>query len=88
MTDTDIDTDRLARSILAAMKAIDATVREHAADTAAWSSDPFDRWASLLQQIPELEDVDFSIENHNIDAAEFKLHIAAAIGFLDAYLDE
>ncbi len=84
---TDIgDTDRLARSILAAIKAIEATVREHADDTVDWNSAAFDRWASLLDQIPELEGVDFTIENDSIETAEFKTHLTAAIGFLEAYV--
>lgn len=92
MTDTGtsdiatIETGRLARSILAAMKAIDATVREHEADTAGWDTSAFDRWASLLDQIPELEGVDFTIEQDDIETAEFKAHLTAAIGFLEAYV--
>lgn len=86
MTEADLTTDRLARSILAAMKAIDATVREHEADTGEWDTSAFDRWASLLDQIPELEGVDFTIEQDAIASADFKVHLTAAIGFLEAYV--
>lgn len=81
------ETDRLARSILAGLKAIAATVREHEADTEEWSSSAFDRWASLLEQIPGLEGVDFTIGNAGMETAEFKTHLAAAIGFLEAYVE-
>lgn len=80
-------TDRLARSILAGLKAIAATVREHEANTGEWSSSAFDRWASLLDQIPELEGVDFTVENDCMETADFKTHLAAAIGFLEAYVE-
>ncbi len=85
-TDTETDTDRLATSILAALEAIDATVREHEADTGEWDTSAFDRWAALLDQIPELEGRDFTIDDNSIATAEFKVHLAAAIGFLEAYV--
>lgn len=83
---TSIDTGHLARSILAALKAIEATVREHENDRDDWDSRAFDRWASLLDQIPELEGVDFTIDDTAIETAEFKVHLTAAIGFLEAYV--
>lgn len=83
---TTIGTGHLARSILAALKAIEATVREHENDRDDWESRAFDRWASLLDQIPELEGVDFTIDDTAIETAEFKVHLTAAIGFLEAYV--
>jgi hypothetical protein len=85
---SDLSGSYLAYSVLGALQAIEDTVRAHEDDKESWDSRAFDRWVSLLGQIEELEGVDFAIGSESIETVEFKMHLAAAIGFLEAYLEE